>query len=487
MPNTSSPGRNSAAPDADRLDHAGHVPAEPHRSRRAGRRSRGAIQSVGLTPAAWTRTSTSVGRAPGGRPPPPRARSGPPNPSCPIARIACLSVSSSVVRDPACRHGRSPVRVARSPTCARIWPCIDVVVLALDGVYPFELSIPVRIFGTAAGPTAAAVRGHHLHARRRTGRHRAPTSPSPCSTTPTAIDDRRHARHRRRSMRAGPATRTGCPTPVAAALRRLRPGARIVSICTGVLRARRRRSARRPAGDHALERRRALPAHCSPTCGRRPTCCSSTTATSSPSAGAAAGVDLCLHLVRRDHGSAVANRVARRCVVPPWREGGQAQYIDRPVPEPATATTPATRQWALGQSRPPDHPRRAGRPRADERTHVHPPLPRRGRHDPGPVAHPAAGRARPAPAGDHRPAGDRIAAEAGFGTAASLRQHLPARSACRRRPTGARSGPARPPEADDGTRTRYLQLGKLSLYPVSYVREGVAERSAARTTLWIAP
>jgi transcriptional regulator GlxA family with amidase domain len=43
------------------------------------------------------------------------------------------------------------------------------------------------------------------------------------------------------------------------------------------------------------------------------------------SAGAASGIDLCLHVLRRDHGSELANQVARRCVVPPWREGGQAQ------------------------------------------------------------------------------------------------------------------------------------------------------------------
>jgi AraC family transcriptional activator FtrA len=50
------------------------------------------------------------------------------------------------------------------------------------------------------------------------------------------------------------------------------------------------------------------------------------------SAGTAAGIDLCLHLVRRDHGAAVANVYARRMVVPPHRDGGQAQYIDTPVP-----------------------------------------------------------------------------------------------------------------------------------------------------------
>lgn len=50
------------------------------------------------------------------------------------------------------------------------------------------------------------------------------------------------------------------------------------------------------------------------------------------SAGSAAGIDLCLHLVRRDYGVDVANAVARRLVVPPHRDGGQAQYVDAPLP-----------------------------------------------------------------------------------------------------------------------------------------------------------
>ena len=49
-------------------------------------------------------------------------------------------------------------------------------------------------------------------------------------------------------------------------------------------------------------------------------------------AGSAAGLDLCLHLVRRDWGPEVANRIARRLVVPAHRQGGQAQYVERPVP-----------------------------------------------------------------------------------------------------------------------------------------------------------
>jgi AraC family transcriptional activator FtrA len=49
------------------------------------------------------------------------------------------------------------------------------------------------------------------------------------------------------------------------------------------------------------------------------------------SAGSAAGLDLCLYLVRRDYGSKIANQVARRLVIPPHREGGQAQFLERPV------------------------------------------------------------------------------------------------------------------------------------------------------------
>jgi transcriptional regulator GlxA family with amidase domain len=65
------------------------------------------------------------------------------------------------------------------------------------------------------------------------------------------------------------------------------------------------------------------------------------------SAGLAAGIDLCLHIIRSDHGAKVANAVARYCVVPPWREGGQAQFIDRQVPAPDHFSTAATRGWAL--------------------------------------------------------------------------------------------------------------------------------------------
>lgn len=50
------------------------------------------------------------------------------------------------------------------------------------------------------------------------------------------------------------------------------------------------------------------------------------------SAGSSAGIDLCLHLVRRDYGATVANQIARRLVVPAHREGGQAQFVEKPMP-----------------------------------------------------------------------------------------------------------------------------------------------------------
>jgi len=49
------------------------------------------------------------------------------------------------------------------------------------------------------------------------------------------------------------------------------------------------------------------------------------------SAGSASGLDLCLHLVRRDFGARVGNQVARRLIIPPHREGGQAQFVERPM------------------------------------------------------------------------------------------------------------------------------------------------------------
>jgi transcriptional regulator GlxA family with amidase domain len=63
------------------------------------------------------------------------------------------------------------------------------------------------------------------------------------------------------------------------------------------------------------------------------------------SAGTAAGIDACLHLVRKEQGSRVANGIARRMVVPPHRDGGQAQYVDRPLAMPSGDTLAEVIGW----------------------------------------------------------------------------------------------------------------------------------------------
>jgi AraC family transcriptional regulator, transcriptional activator FtrA len=121
------------------------------------------------------------------------------------------------------------------------------------------------------------------------------------------------------------------PEPLLKALRRARAnGSRIAAICSGafVLAAAGLLDGRRATTHwmHAAELRRGFP---------RVTVDASVLYIEDgqvfTSAGTAAGVDLCIELVRRDHGSAIANALARRMVTPPHREGGQAQYVETPV------------------------------------------------------------------------------------------------------------------------------------------------------------
>jgi transcriptional regulator GlxA family with amidase domain len=142
------------------------------------------------------------------------------------------------------------------------------------------------------------------------------------------------------------------------------------------------------------------------------------------SAGVAAGIDLLLHLVRRDHGSEVANRVARRNVVAPWRDGGQSQFIERPVPEPGEAGTAATRAWALERLGDPlTLADLAAHARMSVRTFT-----RRFREETGVSASRWLVQQRVALARRLLESTDvpveRVAEQAGFGTTASMRQHL---------------------------------------------------------------
>ncbi|GAA3391072.1 GlxA family transcriptional regulator [Cryptosporangium minutisporangium] len=142
------------------------------------------------------------------------------------------------------------------------------------------------------------------------------------------------------------------------------------------------------------------------------------------SAGVAAGIDLCLHLVRRDHGSEVANRAARRCVAPPWRDGGQAQYVERPMPTTSGASTGPTRAWALEHlDEPLDLATMAAHAGMSVRTFT-----RRFRQETGQapgtwlIAH-RVDRARHL-LEETDLSVERIARSIGFGTTASLRQHF---------------------------------------------------------------
>ncbi|MFC9974717.1 GlxA family transcriptional regulator [Spirillospora sp. NPDC127200] len=142
------------------------------------------------------------------------------------------------------------------------------------------------------------------------------------------------------------------------------------------------------------------------------------------SAGEAAGVDLCLHMIRCDHGAAAAAHVARRTVVPPYREGGQAQYVPRPVPEEGASSTGAARAWALERlERPVSLRELAARSSMSVRTFT-----RRFRQETGMspgrwLARQRVERARELLEDSDLPV-ERVAELAGFGSAASLRAHL---------------------------------------------------------------
>ncbi|WP_330298706.1 GlxA family transcriptional regulator [Streptomyces sp. NBC_00503] len=221
-----------------------------------------------------------------------------------------------------------------------------VAVLALEGVPPFELGMPSRVFGnaydddenplyevtvcTADGKPVASDAGFTIGVS---------SGPEALAAADTVIIPPTHAMDE--LTRGAP-----LPQTLTDALAAIRPGTRIVSICTGsyVLAAAGLLDGR-PATTHwykAAEFRRAFP---------RVKLDEDVLFVDDgdilTSAGVAAGIDLLLYLVRADHGTAVANLAARLCVVPPWRDGGQAQYIVRPVPEPTVATTTATRAWAL--------------------------------------------------------------------------------------------------------------------------------------------
>ncbi|GAA4479156.1 helix-turn-helix domain-containing protein [Rhodococcus olei] len=300
-----------------------------------------------------------------------------------------------------------------------------VVVLALDGVIPLELGIPARVFGGARGPAdeplyevlTCTVDGRPV----RTDADFAVSVDHDAALLATADTVVLPASHALDEAYEG-----RLPAPLAAALSRVRPDARWVSICIGsyVLAAAGLLDGRRATTHwmHAEHFQRTFPR-----VRVDPNVLFVDEGDVLTSAGVASGLDLCLHLVRRDHGAEVANRVAKRCVVPAWRDGGQAQYIERPVPSGAAGSTAATRDWAqdrLGEPLPLS--RLAAHANMSVRTFT-----RRFGEEVGTT--PArwlitrrVDRARQLLETTDLPV-DAVAADVGFGTATSLRQHMASR------------------------------------------------------------
>jgi transcriptional regulator GlxA family with amidase domain len=212
-----------------------------------------------------------------------------------------------------------------------------VVVLALETVVPLDLAIPVQVFGHADAPYAVSVCG---------------ASPGAVGTTAgVELVVRQGLAALRRADTVvvpgyDPVTRR-LPADVLAALRAAHArGARVASVCTGAF-------ALAQAG--LLDGRRAT-THWkyADELGRRypavrvdPSVLYVDEGSVLTSAGIAAGFDLCLHVVRRDHGAALANRIARHVVVPAHRDGGQAQFVEHPLGAPAGVSLAPTRAWAL--------------------------------------------------------------------------------------------------------------------------------------------
>lgn len=214
-----------------------------------------------------------------------------------------------------------------------------VVVLALDRVQPMEVGMPFLIFeqrglpydltlcGRAPGPVETN-NGWSLNATH---------GLDAVGTADTVI------------VPAFGGHLDGLPGDVAAALVQAHErGARIASICTGAF-------ALASAG--LLDGRRATThwrhadelARLFPKVAVDPGVLYVDAGDIITSAGVSSGIDLCLHLLRRDHGAAVANAVAREIVAAPHREGGQAQFIERPPAPPNRAGLGTTLEWALAR------------------------------------------------------------------------------------------------------------------------------------------
>lgn len=294
-----------------------------------------------------------------------------------------------------------------------------VAAVVLNGFTPFEMGVPCEVFGVDRSDIVEAWYEFHLCAGEQ-GEIRASVGfeieteygleavasadtvvivPTSQRTYPPDLLDALTAAHRR--------------------------GARIVSICTGafVLAAAGLLDGRRVT-THWMNADELASAY--PRLEVDPNVLYIDDGDIATSAGTAAGIDLCLHLVRRDFGADVANAVARRIVVPPHREGGQAQYIEYPMvsADPEDDLLDTTMAWARERlSEPLTVDELAAHAAMSPRTFA-----RRFRDATGTTPHQWLTTERVQLAQQVLETTDRsidwVAIDAGFGTAANMRQHF---------------------------------------------------------------
>jgi AraC family transcriptional regulator, transcriptional activator FtrA len=202
-----------------------------------------------------------------------------------------------------------------------------LAVLVVEGVSPFELGVACEVFGTAWSATLG-VPWYRLSL--------CTARPGPVTAdgglqihVPNGLAPLRRAD----TVIVLPTERADLVPPAALlALRAAhRRGARVVSLCTGAhLLARAGLLDGRRATTHWSECDDLARAH--PEVSVDASVLFVDDGDILTSAGSAAGIDLCLHLVRLDHGAETATQLARQLVVPPQRDGGQAQFIEAPLP-----------------------------------------------------------------------------------------------------------------------------------------------------------
>jgi transcriptional regulator GlxA family with amidase domain len=203
-------------------------------------------------------------------------------------------------------------------------PIRTVAIVAVPGVQPFELGVAWEGFGIDRRDEGVPPYDCSVVSMTKS----VPTAGGWSLTTPYRLD---HARKADLVVVPASIDRMDCPEPILELLREtVDRGAKVMSVCSGAF-------ALGAAGlldgrdctthwRYATELAAAYPA-----ARVNPNVLFVCDGQVLTSAGTAAGLDLCLHIIRGDYGEEVARKVARRMVMPPHRDGGQAQYVDAPI------------------------------------------------------------------------------------------------------------------------------------------------------------